>query len=116
MIYIIKMITEYVIFLYKVKVSLYREISKLKGNSQCKKKKLKYLCIKLTDKWQHQLSSNYLLQITNKQKFYGQVKSTQYFTVVPPSLIPYLAPQLPLLLSISGAPTEKTFKTDCLLS
>lgn len=32
MIYIIKMIAEYVIFLYKVKVSLYIEISKLKGN------------------------------------------------------------------------------------
>lgn len=32
MIYIIKMITEYVIFLYKVKVSLYIETSKLKGN------------------------------------------------------------------------------------
>lgn len=30
MIYIIKMITEYVIFLYKVKVSLYIETSKLK--------------------------------------------------------------------------------------
>lgn len=60
MIYIIKMITEYTIFLYKVKVLLYR--------------------------------------------------------VVPPSLIPFLAPQLPLLLSMSGVPTEKTFKAECLLS
>lgn len=42
MIYIIKMITDYVIFLYKVKVSLYIETSKLKGNFwQCKKKTYK---------------------------------------------------------------------------
>lgn len=68
------------------------------------------------DKWQHQLSSNYLLQITNKLKSYGRVKSRQYFMVVPPALIPFLAPQLPLLLSISGVPTEKTSKTEHLLS
>lgn len=52
----------------------------------------------------------------HKQKLYGQVKSRQYFTVVPPSLTPFLAPQLPLLLSISGVPTEKTFKAEHLLS